>query len=445
MDHSTRAICCTSEAIHSAQNLGTEVKAPMDSPAPKESPFPLPQPTFLQNGWLVDAHGRIFARSLSAHELPDQAYIPGMSADDPRTAMVSFYEGPPSLSAPYSIEPYHQGRAYYYHRWIEVVFIPSWAQAPLPLAVEGMARFWQEPYPEDGFPKGARRYYHFFVHPTPPPILSPLPLHVEPRTVEGWDSIPLKVIRVSYWRDEDRWAIADPMPSLPNTVWAAGGQYPPGAEAYVALNPSTPKIPPAAPLAPLPPITAPLTLLRCLPEPLRPAILSGMQRIRVALNPGPHITKEPNIMAHPIDWRRRNIKNVFMGSIGQRGMSDLDRPMGLKGMTVLGGSSFRVPIPPGIVPGWNQDSRGGSPSSGKSSGHSRDESEDGGSDSRAPKTTMTDPSQQQAGAVITHMRRGCPAVGKKQRDATGQYHPKWANNNPSCFKGEGGPVVRAVL
>ncbi|KAF9503402.1 hypothetical protein BS47DRAFT_1402437 [Hydnum rufescens UP504] len=328
----------------------------MDSPAPKESPFPLPQPTFPHNGWLVDAHGRIFARSLGAHKVPDQAYILGMSADDPRTAVVSFYEGPPMLSASYSIEPYHRGRAYYYHRRIEVIFIPSWAQTPLPSAVEGTARFWQQPCPEDGFPRGARRYYHLFVRPTPHPIPSPLPLHAEPHTIEGWtvdrdgfvsiepmgpneitpeierrtgrDSVPLKVVRVSYWKDEDRWAAADPMPSLPNTVQAAGGQYPPGAEVYVTLVGSSnytyllslaeslhSQPPPAALLEPLHQITAPPELLRLLPKPLRLAILSGI------------------IAAHPID-RRRNVGNILIGPIGQRGMNDLVRPIGSKGTTV---------------------------------------------------------------------------------------------------------------
>ncbi|KAF9503197.1 hypothetical protein BS47DRAFT_1369720 [Hydnum rufescens UP504] len=171
------------------------------------------------------------------------------------------------LSAPYSIKPYHQGQADYYHRQIKVIFIPSWAQTPQLPAVEGTARFWQEPYPEDGFPRGARHYYHFFVHPTPRPIPSPLPPHAEPHTIEGWmvdrdgfisielmgpneitleikrqtgwDSVPLKVVQVSYWRDEDQWAAADPMPSLPNIVWAAGDQYPPGAEVYMTLTGSS--------------------------------------------------------------------------------------------------------------------------------------------------------------------------------------------------------------
>ncbi|KAF9512962.1 hypothetical protein BS47DRAFT_1393706 [Hydnum rufescens UP504] len=296
----------------------------MDSPAPKESPFPLPQPTFPHNGWLVDAHGRIFARSLGAREVPDQAYILGMSADDPRTAVVSFYEGPPMLSASYSVEPYHRGRAYYYHRRIEVIFVPSWAQTPLPSAVEGTARFWQQPCPEDGFPRGARRYYHLFV-PLPSPIPSPLPLHAEPRTIEGWtvdrdgfvsiepmgpneitpeierrtgrDSVPLKVVRVSYWKDEDRWAAADPMPSLPNTVRAAGGQYPPGAEVSPPRTPTPDHSPPRTPETP------------------------------------PQTFEAGYSLRDVRDWRR-NVGNILIGPIGRRGMNDLVRPIGSKGTTV---------------------------------------------------------------------------------------------------------------
>ncbi|KAF9509267.1 hypothetical protein BS47DRAFT_1365380 [Hydnum rufescens UP504] len=361
------AICCTSEAIHSAQNLGTEVKAPMDSPAPKESPFPLPQPTFLQNGWL--------------------AYVPGMSADDPRTAVVSFYEGPPSLSA----------------LRIEVVFIPSWAQTPLLPAVEGTARFWQEPYPEDGFPKGARRYYHFFVCPTPPPILSPLPLHVEPRTVEGWmvdrdgfvsiepmrpneitpeverqtgwDSIPLKLIQVSYWRDEDRWAIADPMPSLPNTVRATGGQYPPGAEAYVALAlPGTPPIDRGAgtllPLA--------LAGARLIGRKTRSICPTGRHTGRIEL-PGPDPTRD----------------------CPQVGIEIVEEALPAVGKAV---GTLEMKVKMGVqIPGPQNDNDRTPPSSKQElSSHTRD-----------------------AGARLLERNRG---------DAAGQYHPKWANNNPSCFK-----------
>ncbi|KAF9508037.1 hypothetical protein BS47DRAFT_1366265, partial [Hydnum rufescens UP504] len=243
----------------------------------------------------------IFARSLGAREVPDQAYILGMSADDPRTAVVSFYEGPLMLSASYSVEPYHRGRAYYYHRRIEVIFVPSWAQTPLPSAVEGTARFWQQPCPEDGFPRGARRYYHLFVgrwtetgsfplNPWGPMRLSP---EIERRT--GRDSVPLKVVRVSYWKDEDRWAAADPMPSLPNTVRLQ--------EASILQG------------------------QRCR------LFSQGCEGYGVALNPGPRIAQELSIAAHPIDWRR-NVGNILIGPIGRRGMNDLVRPIGSKGTTV---------------------------------------------------------------------------------------------------------------
>jgi hypothetical protein len=52
------------------------------------------------------------------------------------------------------------------------------------------------------------------------------------------------------------------------------------------------------------------------------------------LNPGPRITKELSITAHPIDQRRRSIRDILIGPIGQRGMNGLIHPIGLKGMTV---------------------------------------------------------------------------------------------------------------
>ncbi|KAF9508758.1 hypothetical protein BS47DRAFT_1365749 [Hydnum rufescens UP504] len=235
MDHSTRAICCTSEAIHSAQNLGTEVKAPMDSPAPKESPFPLPQPTFLQNGWLVDAHGRIFARSLSAHELPDQAYIPGMSADDPRTAMVSFYEGP-RLSL----------RHIPLNRTIKAELTITTGGSKLSsflLGPKPHCRWLWKVWPGSGRNPTLKMVSQKVPGATTIFLFVPLPLLSSPPYCCMLSPV---LSKVGWWTE------TDPMPSLPNTVRAAGGQYPPRAEAYVALNPSTPKIPPAAPSHPYP-------------------------------------------------------------------------------------------------------------------------------------------------------------------------------------------------
>ncbi|KAF9504716.1 hypothetical protein BS47DRAFT_1401107 [Hydnum rufescens UP504] len=517
------AICCTSEAIRSAQNLGTEVKAPMDSPTPKESPFPLPQPTFLRNGWLVDARGQIFARSLGARELPDQAYVPGMSADDPRTAVVSFYEGPPSLSVPYSIEPYHRGRAYYYHRRIKVVFVPSWAQTPLPPAVEGMARFWQEPYPEDGFPKGARCYYHFFVHPTPPPILSPLLLHVEPRTVEGWTvdrdgfvSIePMGPNEITPGdRETNRAGFNPPQshPSLdiggmkidgplqtpcplfqtlcgPREASILPGQrrmWPWSAPPIIPIwfpwrNPSAPKIPPAAPLAPLPLITAPLTLLRRLPETFeagyslrdakdtsgpepRPSYHQGTQYRGSSYRPEKEERQEHLHGFHrpERDERSRSsygferddragssYRPMYRDRLPQAlpGTPPIDRgagtllPLALAGARLIGRKTRsvrptgrhtgRIELP-GPDPTRDCPRVGieiveeALPAVGKAVG-ALEMKQQVGRRIHEPFPVRQELSShtRDAGARLLERNRG---------DAAGQYHPKWANNNPSCFK-----------
>ncbi|KAF9506039.1 hypothetical protein BS47DRAFT_1399873 [Hydnum rufescens UP504] len=245
----------------------------------------------------------------------------------------------------------------------------------------------------------------------------------------------VEVIRVSYWRDEDRWAIADPMPSLPNTVWAAGGQYPPGAEAIPPL-PKSPRSPPRT----LPPITAPPHT----PE-MPPRTFEAGYSLRDAKDtsgPEPRPSYHQGTQYHGSSYRlekeehQERLHGFHRPERDERSRSSYgferddragssyrpmyrdppasgppwdssDRPRRRDPPTSGPGrgSSYRLENEEcssywltyredrasgsrshqGLSPGWNQDSRGGSPSSGKSSGRSRDESEDGGSDSRAPK------------------------------------------------------------
>lgn len=126
---------------------------------PQDSPLPLPSPTTQRDGWRVDRHGRIFARVLTSNERPFNAY--GLSPAE-KLAVVSFYEGSPSIDVPYSIERFYPNREYYYHVRMEVILVPAWAQDSSP-GIERTLQTWERLYPEDGFPPGAKRYYHFYV------------------------------------------------------------------------------------------------------------------------------------------------------------------------------------------------------------------------------------------------------------------------------------------
>jgi hypothetical protein len=47
---------------------------------------------------------------------------------------------------------------------MEVILVPTWAQVRSS-DIERTFDTWEDLRPEDGFPLGARRYYHFFVSP----------------------------------------------------------------------------------------------------------------------------------------------------------------------------------------------------------------------------------------------------------------------------------------
>jgi hypothetical protein len=126
---------------------------------PKDSILPLTPPTSKRNGWHADRHGRIFARVLQ----PSEHLWEGRGlAPKSKLAVVSFYEGPPSIDTPYSIEVFYPQRKYYYHTRMEVVLVPNWVQERSS-GFQQTLDTWIDPYPDEGFPEGARRYYHFYV------------------------------------------------------------------------------------------------------------------------------------------------------------------------------------------------------------------------------------------------------------------------------------------
>ncbi|KAF9519762.1 hypothetical protein BS47DRAFT_1358066 [Hydnum rufescens UP504] len=165
-------------------------------------------------------------------------------------------------------------------------------------------------------------------------------------------------------------------------------------------------------------------------------------------------------MAHPIDRRRRNVKNIFMGSIGQRGMSDLDHPMGSKGMTRLAENEERSsysrhtgriellgPNPTRDCPRVGIEIvEEALPAVGKAVGALKMKVKMG-VQIPGPKmtTTETPPSSKWVRRIhepfpvrqelSSHTRdAGARLLERNRGDAVGQYHPKWANNNPLASK-----------
>jgi hypothetical protein len=126
---------------------------------PKDSILPLTPPTSNRSGWQVDRYGRIFARIVP----PGETLWEGRGlAPRERLAAVSFYEGPASIDTPYSIEVCYPQRKHYYHMRMEIVLMPTWAQERSP-GFQRTLDTWIHPYPDEGFPEGAKRYYHFYV------------------------------------------------------------------------------------------------------------------------------------------------------------------------------------------------------------------------------------------------------------------------------------------
>lgn len=133
----------------------------MNPPMPRISVARLPPPTFMKEEWEVDSYGRIYSRELGPQEDLHVGSL-RLVAYDARLIIVSF-QNEVSLSAEFTKEPYYQSRKFYYHTRLEVVFVPDWAQKSLPADIRDSADYWASPESDDGFPPGARRYYHFFV------------------------------------------------------------------------------------------------------------------------------------------------------------------------------------------------------------------------------------------------------------------------------------------
>ncbi|KAF9504163.1 hypothetical protein BS47DRAFT_1401692 [Hydnum rufescens UP504] len=177
------------------------------------------------------------------------------------------------------------------------------------------------------------------------------------------------------------------MPSLPNTVRAAGGQYPPGAEAYVALPPSHPypdHSPPHTPEMPPRTFEAGYSLRDAKdtsgPEP-RPSYHQGTQYRGSSYRPEKEERQEHLHGFHRPERDERSRSSYGFERDDRAGSSyrpmyrdpPASGPPWNKEHSSTGRHTGRIELSgsrshQGLSWGWNRDSRGGSPAAGKAVG-----------------------------------------------------------------------------
>ncbi|KAF8342106.1 uncharacterized protein EI90DRAFT_3115980 [Cantharellus anzutake] len=179
------------------------------------SPIPVPNAVRLHQGWKINRQGIFHIRALElpsqdgplrpSHFLSGQERIPIVEevvSPGVDHSLDGTFQGC-KLDSPYSI--------HYYYAAFEVYIIPSECLISCPWLQNAINSCHQNdpeiaPLQYHQFPHDARRYLRCFVHPMPPPILSPKPIpFTYSDTKSGWTvgktlgEVSLKRVRPSEW------------------------------------------------------------------------------------------------------------------------------------------------------------------------------------------------------------------------------------------------------
>ncbi|KAF9516251.1 hypothetical protein BS47DRAFT_1360440 [Hydnum rufescens UP504] len=149
----------------------------MSTPVSQVSPIPLPSPTIIRDRWTVNLRSVIHIQE--GNPLPTPVSRPyEYLAEETISPAIGF----PEQSG--AVVSFHPKCSFYYLTFFVVTFVPAWAILPQPAGFDALERTY-EPADPVIFPPGAKQYIRSVVHPTPPPISSPILLQ-DPRMVDGW-------------------------------------------------------------------------------------------------------------------------------------------------------------------------------------------------------------------------------------------------------------------